>query len=70
MVPRKMAIPRETFVVVFYSAIEVFKVFFLVFNLVPYMALLIVGMRVKVADTLARRQSVNIAEQMLVLLDL
>jgi len=36
-------IPRETFNVVFYSFIGLFKIVFLVFNVVPYMALLIVG---------------------------
>ncbi|HAK58841.1 MAG TPA: hypothetical protein DCO77_00435 [Nitrospiraceae bacterium] len=34
---------RETFNVVFYSFLGLFKVFFLVFNVVPYVALLIVG---------------------------
>ena len=37
------AIPRETFNVVIYSFIGLFKLFVLVFNLVPYLALLIVG---------------------------
>jgi len=36
-------IPRETYNVVMYSFLGVFKIFFLVFNLVPYVALLIVG---------------------------
>ena len=36
-------IPRETFTVVFYSFLGLFKIVFLVFNLVPYVALLIVG---------------------------
>ncbi len=35
--------PRETFNVVMYSFLGVFKIFFLVFNVVPYVALLIVG---------------------------
>ena len=35
--------PRETFNVVMYSFLGLFKTFFLVFNLVPYVALLIVG---------------------------
>ena len=35
--------PRETFTVVFYSFLGLFKILFLVFNLVPYAALLIVG---------------------------
>ena len=37
------SIPRETFNVVIYSFLGVFKIFFLVFNLVPYVALLILG---------------------------
>lgn len=36
-------IPRETFNVVIYSFLGLFKIFFLVFNVVPYVALLIVG---------------------------
>jgi hypothetical protein len=36
-------IPRETFNVVFYSFLGLFKIIFLVFNVVPYVALLIVG---------------------------
>ena len=36
-------IPRETFNVVIYSFIGVFKIFFLMFNAVPYLALLIMG---------------------------
>ena len=36
-------IPRETFNVVIYSFIGLFKIVILVFNLVPYIALLIVG---------------------------
>ena len=36
-------IPRETFNVVIYSFLGLFKVVFLVFNVVPYVALLIVG---------------------------
>ncbi len=35
--------PRETFTVVFYSFLGLFKIAFLVFNLVPYVALLIIG---------------------------
>ena len=35
--------PRETFTVVFYSFLGLFKIFFLIFNVVPYLALLIVG---------------------------
>lgn len=34
---------RETFTVILYSFIGLFKIFFIVFNLVPYFALLIVG---------------------------
>lgn len=36
-------IPRETFNVVIYSFLGVFKIFFLMFNAVPYVALLIMG---------------------------
>ena len=36
-------IPRDTFNVVLYSFLGVFKIAFLVFNVVPYVALLIVG---------------------------
>jgi hypothetical protein len=36
-------IPRETFNVVIYSFLGVFKIFWLVFNVVPYVVLLIVG---------------------------
>lgn len=36
-------IPRETFDVVIYSFLGLFKIIFLVFNVVPYVALLIVG---------------------------
>lgn len=36
-------IPRETFNVVIYSFIGVFKIVFIAFNLVPYVALLIIG---------------------------
>ncbi len=35
-------IPRETFNVVIYSFLGLFKIVFLVFNVVPYVALLIV----------------------------
>lgn len=34
--------PRETFNVVVYSALAMFRIFFVIFNLVPYVALLIV----------------------------
>ncbi len=36
-------IPRETFDVVLYSFLGLFKIFFLVFNAVPYLALVIIG---------------------------
>ena len=36
-------ISRETFNVVIYSFLGLFKIFFLVFNVVPYLALLIIG---------------------------
>jgi len=36
-------IPRETFNVVIYAFLGLFKIVFLLFNVVPYVALLIVG---------------------------
>jgi len=36
-------IPRETFNIVIYSYLGLFKIVFLVFSVVPYVALLIVG---------------------------
>jgi hypothetical protein len=36
-------IPRETYTIVMYSFLGLFKIIFLVFNLVPYLALLIIG---------------------------
>jgi len=36
-------IPRETYNVVIYSFLGLFKIVFLVFNVVPYIALLLVG---------------------------
>ena len=36
-------IPRETFNVIFYAFLGLFKIIFLVFNVVPYVALLILG---------------------------
>ena len=36
-------IPRETFNVVIYSFLGLFKIVFLVFNVIPYVALLIIG---------------------------
>ena len=36
-------IPRETFNVIFYSILGLFKIVFLVFSAVPYVSLLIVG---------------------------
>lgn len=38
-------IPRETFTLVFYSFLGLFKLAFLVFNVVPYVALLIIGQK-------------------------
>ncbi len=40
---RWFPIPRETFNVVIYSFLGLFKIVFLVFSVVPYVALLIVG---------------------------
>jgi len=40
---RWFAISRETFDLVFYSFLGVFKIFFVVFNLVPWLAFLIIG---------------------------
>ncbi len=40
---RWFPMPRETFTVTFYAFIGLFKLFFLFFNVVPYIALLIVG---------------------------
>ena len=40
---RWFPIPREIFNVVIYSFLGLFRIVFLVFNLVPYVALLIVG---------------------------
>jgi len=37
------AIPRDTFTVIIYTFLGVFKIFILVFNVVPYVALLIVA---------------------------
>jgi hypothetical protein len=36
-------IPRETFNVVFYSSLGMFKLILLIFNVIPYIALLIIG---------------------------
>ena len=36
-------IPRDAFNIVIYSFMGLFKIFFLIFNLVPYVALVIVG---------------------------
>ena len=36
-------IPRDTFNVVFYAFLGLFKIVFLVFNVVPYVTLLIIG---------------------------
>ena len=36
-------IPRETFNIIIYSFLGLFKIFFLVFNVSPYLTLLIIG---------------------------
>jgi hypothetical protein len=36
-------IPRETFNIIMYCFLGLFKIFFLIFNLVPWVALIIVG---------------------------
>jgi len=38
-----ITIPRETFDVVIYSFLGLFKIFFIVFNVTPYVALLVTG---------------------------
>ena len=43
MQSRWFPIPRETYDVVIYGFLGLFKMVFIVFNLVPYVALLIVG---------------------------
>ena len=43
MQSKRFPIPRKTFDVVMYSFLGLFKMFVLAFNLVPYIALLIVG---------------------------
>ncbi len=40
---RWFPMPRETFNVVLYSFLGIYKIFLIVFNLVPYVVLLIVG---------------------------
>ncbi len=40
---RWFPIPRETFNTVIYSFLGVFKIFFVFFNVTPYIALLIIG---------------------------
>ncbi len=40
---RFFPLPRATFDIIIYSFLGLFKVFFLMFNLVPYLALLIIG---------------------------
>ena len=40
---RFFSISRETFDIAFFSFIGLFKIFVIVFNLVPYIALLIIG---------------------------
>ncbi len=37
--------PRETFNVIFYSFLGLFKIAFLIFNVVPYAALSVVGLK-------------------------
>lgn len=36
-------LPRESFDMIYYSFLGLFKIFFLFFNLVPFLALLIIG---------------------------
>jgi hypothetical protein len=36
-------IPKDKFEILFYSFLGIFKIFFLVFNAVPYVVLLIIG---------------------------
>ena len=43
MQSRWYPIPRDAFNVVIYSFIGLYKIFFLMFNLAPYLALVIVG---------------------------
>jgi hypothetical protein len=40
---RWFPIPRETFDIIMYCFLGLFKIFFLVFNLVPWVALIVVG---------------------------
>lgn len=40
---RWFPMPKETFIVVFYGFLGFYKILILVFNLVPYLALLIIG---------------------------
>ncbi len=40
---RWFPVPRETFDLTFYAFLGLFKIIFLVFNVTPYVALLIVG---------------------------
>ena len=40
---RWFAIPRETYDVLIYAFLGLFKIFFLMFNLVPYLVLLLIG---------------------------
>ena len=35
--------PRETYTVIIFSVLGLFKIFFLIFNVIPYVALLIIG---------------------------
>ncbi|MEA3491529.1 MAG: hypothetical protein U9R27_06480 [Campylobacterota bacterium] len=43
MQSRWFSIPRETYDVVIYSFLGLFKIFFVIFSLSPYLALLIIG---------------------------
>jgi len=40
-------IPKETFDLIFYSFIGLYKIFFIIFNAVPYIALLIIGKKIR-----------------------
>ena len=36
-------IPRETFTLIIYSFLGIFKIFFLMFNVIPWLVLLLIG---------------------------
>ncbi len=40
-------IPKETFNLIFYSFIGLYKIIFLTFNAIPYIALVIIGKKIK-----------------------